>query len=199
MRERNEARTKHARHRIHAVHDRGLEPDLAVAAIEDNAERVPELLAHVFDARRADPAIAIGRWRRDAAAEGAEQLLRDRVARHAHGHRVLSAGDGEIHRGGATQHQRQGAGPETIRQRPCCRRNAERPAVQHPRMIDVHDERMRGRPALQLEDLADGIRVLRVGAEPVDGLGRKGDDLALAQRFDCAVDLFLGQPGGNHP
>ena len=58
-------------------------------------------------------------------------------------------------------------------------------------MLDVHDQRMRRRPALQLEDLADGVGILRVGAEPVDGFGRKRDDLAFAQGLDGLVDFFL--------
>ena len=58
-------------------------------------------------------------------------------------------------------------------------------------MLDVHDQRVRRRPALQFEYLPDGIRILRIGAEPVDGFRRKRDDLAFAQGLHGLVDLIL--------
>ena len=78
------------------------------------------------------------------------------------------------------------------------RRHRERPALERPRMLDVDDQRMRGRPALQLEDLADGVGIRRVGAESVDRFGRERDDLAFAQRLDRLVDLVLGKSRGHH-
>ena len=67
----------------------------------------------------------------------------------------------------------------------------QRPAFERARMVDVHDQRVRRRPTLQLEYLADGIRILRVRAEPIDGFGRERDDLAFAQGLDGLVDLVL--------
>ncbi len=66
-------------------------------------------------------------------------------------------------------------------------------------MLDVHDERVRGGPPLQLEDPVDRLEVLRVRAEAVYGLGGKGDHVALAQREHREIDLVLGKPGRDHP
>src|ERR1700752_1157803 len=45
----------------------------------------------------------------------------------------------------------------------------------------MDDERMLGGPALQREDLRDGLFVGRVGAEPIHGLGGKRDHLAVGE------------------
>ena len=48
---------------------------------------------------------------------------------------------------------------------------------------------------------AGEIRLVRgqgVGAEPVDGFGRKGDDLAIPQRHNRQIDLSLRQPCRHH-
>ncbi len=66
-------------------------------------------------------------------------------------------------------------------------------------MLDVDDERVRGGPALQLEDLADGVGIRSGGAEAIDRFRRERDDLAFAQRFDRLVDLVLWEPGRDHP
>jgi hypothetical protein len=47
---------------------------------------------------------------------------------------------------------------------------------------------MRRRPVLGAEDLADGVGIVGVGAEAVDGFRRKRDQLARAQRFDSLLD-----------
>ena len=47
----------------------------------------------------------------------------------------------------------------------------------------MHDQRIEARPLLGGEDLGDGGRVERIGAEPIDGLGREGDDIAAGERL----------------
>jgi hypothetical protein len=49
---------------------------------------------------------------------------------------------------------------------------------------EMHDQRMIGRPPLGGEDPGDGCRVGRIRPEPVDGLGREGDQFAGAQQRD---------------
>ena len=44
----------------------------------------------------------------------------------------------------------------------------------------MHDQRIEARPALGLIDPRHGAIRCRVGAKAIDGLGRKGDELALA-------------------
>ena len=53
---------------------------------------------------------------------------------------------------------------------------------------DMGDERIEARPALGGIDPRDRRRRGGVGAEPIDGLGRKGDEPALAQSFGGALD-----------
>ena len=48
-----------------------------------------------------------------------------------------------------------------------------------------------GRPAFRRKDLVHGGGVLRVRAQPVYGLGRKRDQLAVAQSLHGGVDLNL--------
>ena len=47
----------------------------------------------------------------------------------------------------------------------------------------MHDQRIEARPLLGGEHLGDGARIERIGAEPIDGLGRKGDDIAAGERL----------------
>ena len=133
----------------------------------------------------------MARRRGDAAAERVEQLLGDRMIRHADRDRVLAAGDHVVDRRRALRDQRQRAGPERIGELLRFRRHLAHPALQVARMIDVHDHRMRRRPALGAEDLAHGVRVVGVRAEAVDRFRRKRDQLAGAQRFDGVLDLLL--------
>jgi hypothetical protein len=57
---------------------------------------------------------------------------------------------------------------------------------------DMHDQRIEARPVLGGKDLGHGLVLRRIGAETVDGLGRKGDELPFDQRFDGFGD-GLGQ------
>ena len=56
----------------------------------------------------------------------------------------------------------------------------------------MDDQRIEARPSLGREDLGDGPVLRRVGAEPVDGLGREGDKLAFDQGLGGMGD-GLGQ------
>ena len=112
---------------------------------------------------------------------------------------VLAAGDREVDGRRAPQDEGERTGPEPGRERHRRRRHRPRPALERPRVLEVHDQWMRRRPPFQLEDPVHGLGVLRIGAEAVDGFRRERDQLACAQRFDRLVDLLLWQPGGDHP
>ena len=71
------------------------------------------------------------------------------------------------------------------------RRHVRYPAMQVARIVQVHDHRMIGRTALDLEDLAHGGGIGGIGAESIDGLGRKHHQVARAQRFDGFFDFCL--------
>src|SRR5579875_262155 len=51
---------------------------------------------------------------------------------------------------------------------------------------EMHDQRVEARPLLGGKDPGDGMRVCRIAAQAVDGLGRKGDELPGAQQFGRA-------------
>ena len=53
-------------------------------------------------------------------------------------------------------------------------------------------------PVLGAEDLAHGVGVVGVRAEPVDRFRRKRDQLAGAQRFDSLLDLLLQYSSDSH-
>lgn len=52
----------------------------------------------------------------------------------------------------------------------------------------MDNQRIEARSALGREDLGDGLVLRRVGAEPVDGLGREGDELAFDQSLGGMSD-----------
>ena len=60
------------------------------------------------------------------------------------------------------------------------------PGVQH-----MHDQRMIGRPTLDLIDRRDALHAGRVRAQAIDRFGRKGDEVTLRKQRACA-----GKPGG---
>ena len=124
-----------------------------------------------------------------------KQRARDRMRRHAQADAVLAAGDDVVHVRGARHDQRQRPGPE--RGAPARAPSAGIARAQSLRRRDVahvHDHRMVGRPALGREDAAHGGGVAGVGAEPVDRLGRKRDELAGAQQPRRARDRRARRP-----
>ncbi len=54
----------------------------------------------------------------------------------------------------------------------------------------MHDQRVEARPALGGENRGDGRLARRVAAQPVDGLGGKGDEPACAQKRGATGDLW---------
>ena len=62
----------------------------------------------------------------------------------------------------------------------------------------MHDQRIEARPFLGGEHLGHGARIERIGAEPIDRLGGKGDDIAAGERLRCVPDgLFSGGNDGH--
>jgi hypothetical protein len=85
-----------------------------------------------------------------------------------------------------------GTGPEALGQLGGVVRHVPHPAVQEARAVQMHDDRVGLGTALGLEDLAHRRRVLRVGAEAVDGFRRERDQLTVAQSLHGGFDLDLG-------
>ncbi len=176
------------------IDDGGFDADACLATVEHALHRGPELAAHVIGGRRRDAAMAVGGRRGDAAAEAREQLLRQRVRRHAQRHRVLAAGHDVAHPAGARKNERERPRPELARKRVRCRGHFARPVGELHGVGEVHDHRVRRGAALGLEDLAHGGGVSRIGTEAVHGLGRKRDQSARAQHAYRVVNV----PGPGH-
>ena len=175
-----------------AGHDGGFDPDLRRPAIQHGVDPTIEVLEHMGRRRRADAPRAIGRGRRDRNAGRRDQRKGDRVGRHAQ-RDAVEARAGEVRHRAAPRrwhHQRQRAGPEGAGQgqgvaieAPLLRRGRE---VRH-----MGDERVEAGPALGGVDARHGLGGARIGAEPVDGLGREGDEAPRAQQGGSG-----GDPGG---
>jgi hypothetical protein len=56
----------------------------------------------------------------------------------------------------------------------------------------VDDQRVEARPALNHKDLGNGAVVGRIRTEPINGLGREGDELARAQQSGSLGDCLGG-------
>ncbi len=81
----------------------------------------------------------------------------------------------------ARQDQRQRPRPESRGELARPVGNGTRPLRELRCVVQVNDDGMIGGSPLRGEDLAHRVRASGVGAEPVDGLGRKRDQLARAQ------------------
>ena len=89
--------------------------------------------------------------------------------------------------GGARQHQGQGAGPE-LRRQPLGIGVENRQFPRGRDIGDMRDQRIEGRPALGLIEPRHRLAVAGIGAEPVDGLGRKRHQPARAQALRGGLD-----------
>ena len=87
---------------------------------------------------------------------------------------------------GQRQHERERAGPERLRQR-------QRRRIEHALALggiergDMRDEGVEGGAALGCIDARDRRRRGRIRAEPIDRLGREGDEAAGAQDVSGAA------------
>ena len=112
-------------------------------------------------------------------ADALQQRVRERMRRHAQ-RNAVEAGAGEI----ANRSARRCRHDEGQRTRPEARRERERALVEDalpPRRVEARhmgDQRIEARPLLRGVDSRHGLGARRVGAEPVDRLGREGDEAA---------------------
>ncbi len=194
-------------HRLAEAGDDGrFEPDRRRPAVDDQVDAPAQIGEHMLRGGRRDVAGAVGRRRHHRPAEGCEDVARDRMAGHAHGDGV-EPGGGEL---GHRAIRRPAAAPASAapaRTPPPAARRAASKRASAPR----RGERRRtcaisglnDGPALGVIEPRDRLAVGGVGAEPVDGLGREGDQPAGRQA--CArrarsprrrrpVDHFASMP-----
>ncbi len=121
------------------------------------------------------------------------------MRRHADSHRILATGHNIVHVGRTRHHHCQRTGPEPFSELIRGLWNLTHPTMQEARAIQVDDDRMVGRPPLGRKNFAHRRRILRIGAQPIDGLGGKSHELTVAQGLHGSVDLNLGRSdNSNH-
>ena len=159
-----------------------------------------EIRQNMAGGGRADTSRAVGGRRGDRPADPGEEGVGEGMRRDAQGD-AGEAGAGEVAHGagrGRRHHEGQGAGPECLGERPC---GPVEDALGERRVErgDVRDQGIEAGPLLGGVDAGDRLAAGRVGAEAVDGFGRKGDESASADEFRGAVQSGLvGREPGCH-
>ena len=172
--------------------DGGFDSHIRRPAVEHRIDSPLEVAEHMVRRRRADTAGPVGGGSGHRAADPAEQGVRQRMGGHAQAEAV-EAGAGEVgHRAGRCGRHDEGqrARPEGFREPP---RGGVEQALGLGGLEARHmgDERVEARALLGLVDARHGFGPRRVGAEAVDGLGREGDEPAVAQEFGRAREPGL--------
>ena len=193
-------------HRFAEAGDDGrFDADRRRAAVDDEIDAAAEIGQHVVSRGRRQVAGAVGRGRDHGLAEGPQNIARHVVVGHPHGDGVepgrRQVGDRTV--GGFGENERERSRPERGGEpRRVGIKTAER--LRRLQIRDMGDERVEGRAAFGLVDPRDGAPVGRVGAEAVDGLGRKGDQAAggeHARRVGdrCGIGLrYAGDQRSRH-
>ena len=123
--------------------------------------------------------------------------MRNRVGRHPDCNGVHAGAGQERHRAirRPGHNQRQGARPE-----PCCKFHGGLIEHAKPQGIfdrrNMDDQRIELRSLLGRIDSGNRLVIGRITAEPVDGLGRKRHQLAVAQQLSGLVDILADQCQG---
>ena len=117
----------------------------------------------------------------EVAREWQQERVRERMGRNAEPHGVEPACDGVGDMRLTSQDDRERTGPKCGRQLASIVGYLARPIVDLTSFGKVDDERMIRRPPLRTKDLRDGCGIRCVGAESVDRLGRKRDQLPRVQ------------------
>ncbi len=180
---------------VNAEHGR-FKAEGACAAVEDHGRKIAELRRDMGGRGWAHALRAVGARRRDRDVRGLKQGARDRVARRAERHGV-GAGANEVGNGAigaARQHERQRSRPEGAHQ--FSRRIVDdRIGLGLGHSRHMHDQRVEAWPRLGREHLGHGGRIECIGAEAIDRLGGKRDDLAPRQGLRGAGNRLVS--GGN--
>ena len=177
--------------------DGRLDADRARAAIDDQIDAAAQVGEHVRGAGRRDVAGAIGRWRHHRPAEGARAMRAPpdapaRAPRRCRARPVARSATRAIRL--LWQHQRQRPRPERRRQPFGGGVEDARARARGVDVGDMGDQRIEGRPALGRIEPGDGLAVAGVGAEPVDGLGRKRDQPAGGKAARRGLDRLVDRP-----
>ena len=167
---------------VETADDGGLDADRCRPAIDDEVDAAAEIVHHVLRGGRRNVPGAVGGGRNDRPAEPVQEAERDRMLRHPHGDAVEARRRKLGHRAAGALLQHQGQRP-----RPECRGELLGRGVEHREALGggeiehMRDQRIERRPALGGIKPRDGGAVGGVGAEAVDGFGRKRDQAAVGK------------------
>ncbi len=160
-------------------------------AVEHDPDAPVELRQDMLGAGGADASEAVGAGGRDGHAGSLQQRVRHGVIGHAQADRLEARGDDARDARSLSQDERQRSGPAGGRQdghsgivgigRLCV--TADLACVR-----EMDDERVEGRAFLGCEDAGDGLGIEGIRPQPVDGLGREGDELAGPDGGRCLAD-----------
>ncbi len=184
-------RAQDARRLRGAIDDGALDAHGAGAAVE-HQQVVAEFCMHMRRRGGADAAEAVGRRRRQPALpafENRQHGLGDGMGGAAQTDGVLSTGAGVGHAGFARQNQGERPGPEGGGKFARGFRHFGRPMPQIGGAVDMHDHGVVGRPPLRGIDSGDGLHVLGVGGQAVNGFSRQTDQFARLQTPHGLDDL----------
>ena len=135
------------------VDDGGFKADPHFAAVNDHLHSAVQIFHAIFCHRRTGPSGPVGAGRRDKAAGGIDQRLRDPVAREADRHRVESPCCLLRDQVALFEDHGQRARPESLRKLLRLRRDLAHDQLYILESADMHDQRVVGRPSLGRVDL----------------------------------------------
>ena len=166
---------------VEAGHDGGFDADRRRAAVDDQVDAAAQIGQHMRRGGRRDMAGA-GRWRHHRLAEFRQDGAGDRVIGHSAA-RWSAARRSPAPRPrnrAAWDHQGERPRPQGLRQPLRIGIEAAEPAGRR-QVLDMADERIERGPALGLIEPRHRLAVAGIGAEPIDGLGREGDEAARGE------------------
>src|SRR5579862_5739205 len=169
------------------IHDGGLDAHLARPPVQYHFGF--QFFANVRGGGRTDVAEQVCRRRSHPAAELSQQLLCDRVRRHAQADAVLASGDEVSGPGRALQDHGQRTGPEARGELPRGIRHLARPFEGARGICKMNDDGMIGGPAFRRVQPRNRCGAGSIGAQAVNRFGWESNEAAGAQDFRCAADL----------
>ena len=178
----NRTRAQQGHAAVQHGHHGALDPNGAIAAVDQGRREGAGLLDRIGESSRAGAAGPVGGRGDDGAAEGGDDGAGAGVARHADSDAVQSSA-GQVADTVAIPdrgHDRQRTGPEGLGE-------GAGAGVEHSDGLgldgvgDMGDQGVEAGAALGLEDGGDGDGVAGVRSEAIDGLGRQDDEATVGQ------------------
>ena len=189
----NRPRTHHSQNQPFLLHrrsdNRAFHPVTTGPAIDHKRNFSAELLNHGLCRGWADPPEAIRARRRDRHLSGNSPHHLMRTDPHRHG--IEPACHNIRHFRPFRQDQGQGSRPISLNElidQFIQLLGHHRHFFQIAFVADMHDQRIKAGPFLDLEHLSHGLGIESICRQPVDGLRWQCHDLSLLQKSDCFID-----------